>query len=323
MARIKSPPPPAAAAGKVNMLAVAFDEAAMAITRQQPCESSGSEHFNSVDSLAAVDLSDLVNSFLERDYSYGRDFEEEKGDCDDESFDSVALYSVRESKLALEKLLKGDGGEDEEIEIIRAETEKAMAEIGIDEGLNFKRRLMSRLRDAGFDAGLCKSRWEKNGIRLGGRCEYIDVKVKLGGGGGMKRYIVEVNLAAEFAVARPTADHAAMLSYIPAVYVGNAEEMRKIVKLMCGVVRQSMKAAEMRVPPWRRSAYMEAKWFGLYKRTVNGAPSKAEPESVPGKREVGFGAGLPAMRGVGAVKVRGGSGGLGSKVSRLTTALEA
>ncbi|CAN1200642.1 hypothetical protein LINPERHAP2_LOCUS45257, partial [Linum perenne] len=314
MARIKSPPPPATA-GKLNMLAIAFDEAAMAISLQRPCESSGSEHFTDVDSSA--DLSDLVNSFLERDFKFDREKGDDDGDGDDDdSFDAVGIYRDGESVSALAELINYD----EDREMIRAEVERALAVIGIDEGFNFKRRLMSHLRGAGFDAGFCKSRWEKNGRRLGGRYEYIDVKVK---GDVSRRYIVEVNLAAEFEVARPTADHAAMLRWIPEVYVGKAEELRKIVKLMCGAVRQSMKAAEMQVPPWRRSSFMEAKWFGPYRRTVNSVASKVEPH-LPGKREVGFGSGIAVIgRAASIVKIRGNGGGLGSKVSRLTTMLEA
>ncbi|CAN1357527.1 hypothetical protein LINPERPRIM_LOCUS44219 [Linum perenne] len=312
MARIKAPPH--ATAGKLNMLAIAFDEAAMAISLQRPCESSGSEHFT-VDSSA--DLSDLVNSFLEQDFK----FDQQKGDDDgdgDDSFDAVGIYRDGESVSALAELINYD----EDREMIRAEVERALAVIGIDEGFNFKRRLMSHLRGAGFDAGFCKSRWEKNGRRLGGRYEYIDVKVK--GDVVSRRYIVEVNLAAEFEVARPTADHAAMLRWIPEVYVGKAEEMRKIVKLMCGAVRQSMKAAEMQVPPWRRSSFMEAKWLGPYRRTVNSVASNVEPEHLPGKREVGFGSGISVIgRAASVVKIRGNGGGLGSKVSSLTTMLEA
>ncbi|CAN1297093.1 hypothetical protein LINPERPRIM_LOCUS23334, partial [Linum perenne] len=153
----------------------------------------------------------------------------------------------------------------------------------------------------------------------GGRYEYIDVKVK---SDINRRYIVEVNLAAEFDVARPTTFHTKMLSSIPEVYVGKAEELRKIVKLMCGAVTQSMKAAKMQVPPWRRSSFMEAKWFSPYKRTVNSVSS--EPNHLPVKREVGFGAGIPVIgRAANIVKVRVNGGGLGSKVSRLTTMLEA
>ncbi|CAN1138193.1 hypothetical protein LINPERPRIM_LOCUS23331 [Linum perenne] len=113
-----------------------------------------------------------------------------------------------------------------------------------------------------------------------------------------------------------------MLSSIAEVYVGKAEELRKIVKLMCGAVTQSMKAAKIQVPPWRRRSFMEAKWFSPYKRTVNYVSS--EPNHLPVKREVGFGAGIPVIgRADNIVKVRVNGGGLGSKVSRLTTMLEA
>ncbi|CAL1373112.1 unnamed protein product [Linum trigynum] len=297
-----------------RQLAAAFDEAALAIKDKGPCESSGSEHFTPDDSFPAADLSDLVNSFFEGDYNRNRTKKREKdfqeSNRDDEEFDGGRMRTVIDE---LEKLLKGDDeGGREERERIRYLTEQALATgIGDRSSDGFKRRLMTRLRDAGLEAGLCKSRWEKTGTRCGGQHDYIDVKL-----GDGKRYIVEVFLATEFELARPKLDFSALLRSIPDVFVGRPEELKQVVRLMCGAVRRSMEAAEMRVPPWRRTLFMEAKWFGPYRRTVNRAPSNNDREARPARRAVGFGL---VVDGHGTAVTRGKVGLL--KVSHLTAAL--
>ncbi|KAL2520114.1 Uncharacterized protein Fot_24037 [Forsythia ovata] len=37
-------------------------------------------------------------------------------------------------------------------------------------------------------------------------------------------------------------------------------------------MKKSMKRVEIHVPPWHRLAYLHAKWFGSYKRTINEIP---------------------------------------------------
>ncbi|KAJ6769622.1 DUF506 FAMILY PROTEIN (DUF506) [Salix purpurea] len=120
---------------RFKRVAAAFNEASRA-TRL--CESSGSEHY-SPDSNSA-DLSDL-----------------DPGD----------ICSFSETKDMLESLLgsneeDGDGNDRQKI---RKETEVACGIIGerssLSSHLDFKRGLMSHLRERGFDAGLCKSKWDK------------------------------------------------------------------------------------------------------------------------------------------------------------------
>lgn len=52
-----------------------------------------------------------------------------------------------------------------------------------------------------------------------------------------------------------------------------------------------MKSKGMKVPPWRRLGYMQAKWFAHYKRTTNGehlAKNASKSEATGTKRSVGF-----------------------------------
>lgn len=114
-----------------------------------------------------------------------------------------------------------------------------------------------------------------------GNYEYVDVDA------GGTRYIVEVYLAGEFTIARPTGGYASLLQVFPQIYVGKADELKQVVRLMCNAISRSMKSVGIHVPPWRRLAYMQSKWFASYKRTSNEIPSRKASELARNQR-VGF-----------------------------------
>ncbi|CAH8388983.1 unnamed protein product [Eruca vesicaria subsp. sativa] len=231
---------------RLNRFAAAFDvEAARAL---QPCESSsGSDHFPD----ETADLWDLVESFMDREVrALPEDVpEEENDDKSNDDYEDVKerLWEIREN-------LSG-GRERRRIveEIVNA-----------SEFVGEKRLLMVYLRNKGFDAGLCKSKWERFGKNTAGKYEYVDVNRE-----DKNRFIVETDLAGEFVIAKPTTRYLSLLAQLPRVFVGTPEELKKLVRIMCSEIRRSMKRAEIHVPPWRRNAYMQAKWFGHYKRTSN------------------------------------------------------
>ncbi|KAI5414505.1 hypothetical protein KIW84_040126 [Lathyrus oleraceus] len=217
------------------------------------CESSGSEH-SAEDS---TDLSDLVKSFMEKNSLKEDSVVHENDDGEFEWYD----YS--EKKEILQEIF-GDADDDNVKEKIRREVEVAIELVAGDKSSpEFKRLVMSRLRERGFDAGLCKTRWERNRKFPSGDYEYIDVNY------GGNRYIVEISLMAEFEIARPIDQYASLLDVFPFVFVGKVEELKKVVRLMCTAIKDSMKTMEMHTPPWRRNSYMQAKWFNPYKRTTN------------------------------------------------------
>ncbi|KDP20676.1 hypothetical protein JCGZ_21147 [Jatropha curcas] len=263
---------------RFQKMGAAFSEAA----RMRLCESSGSEHYSPDNS--DHDLSDLVNSFIERDYRIEADNERHlENDSNLEALENYCSDSA-ENKQLLQNLFN-DNGDDDVRRNISAETQFACGIIGERSSQGFKRRLMSRLRDQGFDAGLCKSRWEKFGRHPSGEYEYVDVNVN------GDRFIVEVFLAAEFEIARPSNGYAEMLDVFPQVFIAKPEELKQVVRLMCSAIRQSMKEMDMHVPPWRRNGYMLAKWFGPYKRTINQTPAarkNSSHDSVAATRSIGF-----------------------------------
>lgn len=134
-------------------------------------------------------------------------------------------------------------------------------------------------------SGLCKSRWEKTGRFPAGSYEYVDVNLS------GNRYIVEVNLAAQFEIVRPTAGYISLLEVIPPIFVGKPEKLKQIVRLMCAATRESIKKADLLVPPWRKNGYMQAKWFSCFKRTTNAIPAaemSISGEGFAANRSIGF-----------------------------------
>ncbi|KAH6795889.1 hypothetical protein C2S51_036875 [Perilla frutescens var. frutescens] len=238
-------------------VAAAFDE----IPRVKSCDSSGSEH--------SADLSDLVNSFLERGTREERRGEDEFVD-DGDDFDVDGDDEMGSNFESLDVLKSLFSYENDAVKrSIQEEVEKAHGEAGgcRSSSPEFKRRLMARLRNRGFDAGICKSKWERNGRCPAGSYEYIDIEAS-----GV-RYIIEIFFAGEFTIARPTGGYAALLNVFPQIYVGRSEEVKQVVRVMCNAIRRSMKKAGIHVPPWRRRTYMQSKWFASYKRTTSEIPS--------------------------------------------------
>lgn len=110
------------------------------------CESSGSEHSPE----SSTDLSDLVKSFLEKN-SVRAEEDAVAFDKEDRDFE---WYDYEEKKDILKQIF--DDGDDTVKEKIRREVELAIQVVGGtgDKSLSvFKRLVMSRLRERGFDAG--------------------------------------------------------------------------------------------------------------------------------------------------------------------------
>ncbi|MBA0748540.1 hypothetical protein Gogos_005350 [Gossypium gossypioides] len=274
---------------RFNKIAAAFDEAARASTVvARQCESSSGSDHSSED---LSDLSDLVNSFIETDDHEGNKTapEKEDGEHGDGSESEPEGY-LSETKDALKRLVEKNKGDKVKVKIVGL-VELACRNVLDISSEGFKRRIMSDLRDNGFDAGLCKSRWEKFGRHPAGRHEYIDVNVN------GTRYIIELNLGGEFEIARPTTSYDSLIQIFPRIFVGKPEELKQITRLMCKSMRESMKSKGMKVPPWRRLGYMQAKWFAHYKRTTNDenlAKNASKNVATATKRSVGFEE-LPAL----------------------------
>ncbi|GAB2282431.1 hypothetical protein Dimus_016974 [Dionaea muscipula] len=135
------------------------------------------------------------------------------------------------------------------------------------------RNVMAYLREIGYDAGICKTKWTAaSGVGLAaGNYEFIDVLIWSGRSGDRQviRYFVDADFGAEFEIARETECYEKLRSALPRVFVGSAEDLKRILRVVCDEVRRSMKCVGLALPPWRKHRYMMAKWFGPYRRTVN------------------------------------------------------
>ncbi|KAI3774868.1 hypothetical protein L1987_49431 [Smallanthus sonchifolius] len=250
--------------------------------RARLCQSSGSEHSAN----SATDLSDLVDSFFD-----GDDDDRGKSYSENEARDHLeeTEYQKAESFYGTDSDTKemlidliGGGADDEDDRAkgaIRSGVETACRNFENSSSEGFKRHLMTVLRQLGFDAGLCKSRWEKTGRHPAGEYEYIDVLIS------GDRYIVEVSLGAEFTIARPTKTYQSLLEIIPKITVIKPNDLKKVVRLMCAAMRDSLKTRDMLVSPWRKNGYMQTKWLGSYKRTTNSLPSRSTEATAYGGGE--------------------------------------
>ena len=141
--------------GKFERVAAAFDAD---VARVKLCESSGSEH--SAESW--TDLSDLVKSFMEKNWRLeegeegnNNDVLNGKNQIDEEEELEKFEPSDSEKKEILQNLFEGSEDDRNAKEKIRGEVEFVYAIVGDKSSPGFKRSLMAKLREKGFDAGEC------------------------------------------------------------------------------------------------------------------------------------------------------------------------
>lgn len=143
-----------------------------------------------------------------------------------------------------------------------------------------RRTVMSRLQKMGYVAAVCKTKWDHFCGVPAGEHEYIDV-LPIGGPSKLsERLLVDINFQAEFEIARPTDEYAAIWQLLPPIFVGSAERLKQIIQIMSEAIKQSLHARGLHLPPWRKLPYVKAKWFSSYKRTVNTISNRPCREGV-------------------------------------------
>ncbi|KAG2534589.1 uncharacterized protein LOC120691316 [Panicum virgatum] len=126
----------------------------------------------------------------------------------------------------------------------------------------YRRAVADGLRALGYDAAVCKSRWEKTPSYPAGDHEYIDAMV----GKEEVRLIVEVDFRSQFELARSTKAYRAALQALPPLFVGTLDRLGQIVAVVAESARQSLKKKGLHFPPWRKPEYMRAKWLSPHVR---------------------------------------------------------
>uniref|UniRef100_A0A0E0DS17 Uncharacterized protein n=1 Tax=Oryza meridionalis TaxID=40149 RepID=A0A0E0DS17_9ORYZ len=149
-----------------------------------------------------------------------------------------------------------------------------------------RRAVADGLAALGYDAAVCKSRWDKTPSYPAGKTKprrYLLLRAEspalTGGDGGRRkpcageheyidavvaaetRLVVEVDFRSEFEVARSTKAYRAALQALPPLFVGTPDRLGQIVAVVAEAARQSLRKKGLHVPPWRKPEYMRAKWL--------------------------------------------------------------
>ncbi|XP_008775344.1 uncharacterized protein LOC120109530 [Phoenix dactylifera] len=143
-----------------------------------------------------------------------------------------------------------------------------------------RRAVADGLRALGYDAAVCKSRWEKSTSFPAGEYVYVDVIVT------RERLLVDVDFRSEFEIARSTKSYRAVLQSLPCIFVGKEDRLQQIVAVVCEAARQSLKKKGLHFPPWRKPEYMRAKWLSSYERTAPIISSETREQRSNGEGEV-------------------------------------
>ncbi|KAK1296779.1 hypothetical protein QJS10_CPB15g01902 [Acorus calamus] len=139
-----------------------------------------------------------------------------------------------------------------------------------------RRILVEGLLTVGYDASLCRSRWDKSPSFPAGEYEYVDVVVN------DERLIVDVDFKSEFEIARSTKGYKSVLQSLPSIFVGKPDRLQQIVAVVSEAAKQSLKKKGLHFPPWRKPEYMKAKWLSPHQRLTPSPPSVSATEpSVP------------------------------------------
>ncbi|CAN8269965.1 unnamed protein product [Cochlearia groenlandica] len=255
--------------------------------------SSGSEHTGDedYDGDDSPCLSDLVQSFLEdeeveNDDELDHENSGSDSDSDDESQRVVVDFAGDIAKSLKNSLKEDSYGRMLLVHVVRTMEAVSSLKSNHEQRAVFRREVMSFLRELGHNAAICKTKWiSSSGGLAGGNYEFIDVVVN--GSSVSARYIIDLDFASQFQIARSTAQYARAIQSLPAVFVGRGEDLKLILRSVCDVARISLKSRGLTLPPWRKNRYMQTRWLGSYKRTANLTASATSVNNVM-CRAVGF-----------------------------------
>ncbi|KAF6155845.1 hypothetical protein GIB67_039176 [Kingdonia uniflora] len=124
------------------------------------------------------------------------------------------------------------------------------------------------LKNAGFNTAICKSKWRSSPDIPSGEHKYIDVMDTSSCKKGEVRVVIELNLRQEFQMGRASKEYNELIKRLPEIFVGKAERLKNLIKIICSSAKKCMKENKMHMGPWRKQTYMHAKWFGTYERTI-------------------------------------------------------
>ncbi|PSS05710.1 Protein of unknown function DUF506, plant protein [Actinidia chinensis var. chinensis] len=128
------------------------------------------------------------------------------------------------------------------------------------------REISNRLQLAGYNCAICKSKWRSSPDIPSGEHTYLEVVDNSNPKRGEVRVVIELNFRAEFEMARANEEYNRLITQLPEVFVGKADRLRVLIKILCSAAKKCMRDKKMHMGPWRKHKYMQAKWFGTRER---------------------------------------------------------
>ncbi|KAF3794486.1 hypothetical protein EJ110_NYTH07305 [Nymphaea thermarum] len=134
--------------------------------------------------------------------------------------------------------------------------------------------VVDRLRKAGHNAAVCRSKWRSSPDIPAGEHSYIDVidNAERNDDGAAARVVIELDFRAEFEMARGSSEYNQLVNRLPEVFVGKPDRLKEVIKTACTAGKRCMKEKKMHLGPWRRQKYMHAKWLGAHERIEPAGP---------------------------------------------------
>ncbi|CAH9074570.1 unnamed protein product [Cuscuta europaea] len=244
------------------------------------CISSGSDRSPQVDEDDDVSLS----SFSEMVFNHSENDEAGEDPPSDNDPDCVTGVQIWSSGDAVEDEIEPiliRGGADAFRNILASHVTEAVelfSRLTTSSKLTLRRRVTAYLRDVGYNAAVCTTKWASSDGITAGDHEFIDVLRS--DSNESNRYIVDLEFSSEFEIARPTDRFELLVQSLPKVFVGKCEDLRKILRLMSEAARRSLKSRGLHLPPWRKRRFMMNKWLGSYRRTTTFAPDRTSMEHL-------------------------------------------
>ncbi|KAJ7948327.1 Protein of unknown function (DUF506) [Quillaja saponaria] len=233
-------------------------------------------------------LEDIETSSSENSSSSSNDYQDDFGEDENRNFQDNKVFWEQQDQLLKETLFRTTSIETK----IRHATNEALKELNlsgkqcicqrpvagnVDNGCRdcLQREICNQLLNLGYNCAICKSKWKTSKNIPSGEHTYLEVMDTTSSKKGEIRIVIEFNFRAEFEMARANEEYNQLISRLPEVFVGKAERMKNLIKILCSAAKKCMKEKKMHLGPWRKQKYMQAKWLGTCERST--------PASLPGR----------------------------------------
>ncbi|CAL1397986.1 unnamed protein product [Linum trigynum] len=131
--------------------------------------------------------------------------------------------------------------------------------------------IAGRLRNAGYNSGICRTKWRSSPDIPSGEHTFLDVIDN--SKRGEVRVVIELNFRAEFEMAKASDEYSRLVRRLPEVFVGKIERLTSVIKILCMAAKKCMSEKKMHMGPWRKHRYMQAKWLGTCRERKTPSPS--------------------------------------------------